>query len=454
MSDDNPVSAADTRWIWLGDRAAHRRVLAISVPAIVANSSAPLVGLVDTWAVGHLPGAVHLAAVGLGSVIFNYILWAFGFLRMGTTGLVAQAHGRGDPEALARVVVRSAVLALGFGVLLLALQSTILSLSLRVMAPPEDVAAITADYFRIRIWAAPASLLVYAITGALFGQGRTGAVLALQLALNLSNAALNLLFVVGLDMGVPGVALGTLVAQWLSAAVGLWLLADDPGLRRMASAVFEGATWTLDRFRSLVMLNGFIFVRTILLMTALALIMRQSAALGEVGMAASHVVNQYMMLMALGLDGFAHAAEALTGAAWGERNRAAFSRWVRLAGFWAVLASALYALGFWVAGDAITAMLTDLESVRVATHGLMPLVVALPVVAVWCFHFDGVYIGATAGGAMMTTMAAAFAIYLAVLVPMTESWGLPGLWGAVLVFMAARGIAQAACYPLLLKRLD
>ncbi|WP_191621203.1 MATE family efflux transporter [Marinihelvus fidelis] len=439
---------------WLRDRDGHRRVLAIAFPAILANSSAPLVGLVDTWAVGHLPGAVHLAAVGLGGVIFNYILWAFGFLRMGTTGMVAQAHGRDDADAVARVLVRSAVLALLLGLALLVFQGPILALSLQVMAPPGDVAAITAEYFDIRIWAAPAALLVYAVTGALFGQGRTVAVLVLQLALNLGNGALNLLFVVVLDMGVPGVAWGTLLAQWGSVVVGLWLLTSNPGLGRLARALFERATWTLDRFRSLVALNGFIFIRTILLMTALAMIMRESAGFDDVGMAASHVVNQYMMLVALGLDGFAHAAEALAGAAWGERSRQAFRRWVWLAGLWAVVASLAYAALFWLFGDAITATLTNLETVRTLVARIMPMVIALPIVAVACFHFDGVFIGATAGAAMMATMAVAFAIYLAVLGPMTAAWGLVGLWGAVLVFMAARGLAQAAWYPRLLARLD
>ena len=431
----------------------HRRILAIAGPAVLANSSAPLVGLVDTWAIGHLTGAVHLAAVGLGSVIFNYLFWAFGFLRMGTTGLVAQAWGAGDTRALTSEVLRGSALALLLGVALLLLQQFVLTLSLAALAPPAEVAGIAAEYYYIRIWAAPASLLVYALSGVLFGLGRTRSVLALQLVLNIANGLLNVTFVVGLGMGVPGVALGTLIAQWLAAAAGIWLVVRIVGREPLLAAAGDAGTWLLSRFRRLVVINGYIFVRTIFLMTALAVIMRVAGALGEVEMAASHVVNQYMMLMALGLDAFAHTAEALAGKAWGEGRRAAFRRWVVLTTWWAGAASLAYALLFWVGGDWITGLLTDIEPVRAGVGELMPLVVALPVVAVWCYQFDGVYIGATAALAMMVTMAIAFAVYLLVLQPMTAAWGLRGLWGAVLVFMAARGIAQAAWYPRLEARL-
>ncbi len=434
-------------------RSTHRRILSIAGPAIVANSSAPLVGLVDTWAIGHLPGAIHLAAVGLGSVIFNYLLWAFGFLRMGTTGLVAQAWGKGNRLELNAEVLRSCALSLGFGVLLLAFQEAILAISLRALAPPEGVASITSEYFRIRIWAAPASLLVYAVTGVLFGLAKTRAVLMLQLVLNLSNGILNVTFVVGFGLGVPGVALGTLIAQCLAAIASLVVVVRLLGTGDLLLGLRERGTWLLGRFRRLMVINGFIFVRTVFLMTALAIIMRVAGRLGEVDMAASHVVNQYMMLMALGLDGFAHAAEALAGKAWGENNRAGFRRWVALTSWWALLASLVYAALFWLGGDLITALLTDIEPVRASVGEIMPLVIALPVVAVWCYQFDGVYIGATAAAAMMVTMGIAFGVYLVVLQPMTEAWGLPGLWGAVLVFMAARGIAQAAWYPRLVRRL-
>jgi MATE family multidrug resistance protein len=432
----------------------HRQIWAIAGPAILANSSAPLVGLVDTWAIGHLPGAVHLAAVGLGSVIFNYLLWAFGFLRMGTTGMIAQAKGRDDVPDQVVNVVRSSALAVFFGVLLFLFQEAILLVSLKAMAPPADVAAVTSEYFRIRIWAAPFTLLGYAITGVLFGLARVRTILWLQLFLNIVNAVLNVTFVVGLGMGVPGVAWGTLIAQVLTAGISVWVVVRIYGASALLSSVRDGGTWVLSSFRKLVLVNGFIFVRTIFLMTALALIMRVAAGLGTVEMAASHVITQYMMLMALGLDGFAHASEALAGAAWGRSDRAQFRRWVILTGYWSLIASLAYALLFWLLGNDITALLTDIDSVRIAAGALLPLVIALPVVSVWCYLFDGVYIGATAAGAMMVTMGIAFVIYLFLVDPMTRQWGLHGLWGAVLVFMAVRGLAQAIWYPRLEQKLD
>jgi len=431
----------------------HRQIWAIAGPAILANSSAPLVGLVDTWAIGHLPGAVHLAAVGLGSVIFSYLLWAFGFLRMGTTGLIAQARGRDDIDDQVVTVIRSSALALLFGLLLFVFQEVLLAVALKAMAPPENVAAITAEYFRIRIWAAPFTLLGYAIIGVLFGLARVRTILWLQLLLNITNGILNVTFVVGLGMGVAGVAWGTLIAQVLTAVVSIWVVMRIYGSRALLTSIRAGGTWVLSSFRKLVLVNGFIFIRTIFLMTALALIMRVAASMGEVEMAASHVLNQYLMLMALGLDGFAHASEALAGAAWGRSDRAQFRRWVYLTGYWSLLASLAYALLFWLLGNDITALLTDIESVQVAAAALLPLVVALPLVSVWCFLFDGVYIGATAAAAMMVTMGIAFVIYLMLLEPMTQQWGLHGLWGAVLVFMAVRGLAQAIWYPRLERKL-
>lgn len=425
----------------------HKAIAAIAFPAILANSSAPLAGLIDTWAIGHLPDPGYLAAVGLGSVIFNYILWAFGFLRMGTTGLIAQAKGKEDSTMLIAGIWRSIVLAVLLGAGLLVLQDLLWIASVKALAPPAAVAELTRTYFDIRIWGSPAALLIYAVSGALFGLAKIWAVLAQQLLLNISNAVLNVIFVVGLGMGVAGVALGTVIAQWAAAILGVWLLVRIIGINELLRGLKNQQTWLLSGFRKLIAINGFIFVRTIMLMTALSMIMRVAGELGTVDMAASHVVMQYLLLISLGLDGFAHATEAKAGAAWGEGRQTEFRKWVRLTGLWALLASLVYALGFWLAGNAITTILTDITEVRLTVASLMPLVVALPVVAVACYQFDGVYIAATAGAAMMVTMAFAFVVYLLVLEPMTSRWGLTGLWGAVLVFMASRGLAQALWYP-------
>jgi len=431
----------------------HHTIMAIAFPAILANSSAPMVGLVDTLAIGHLPDPAYLAAIGLGSVIFNFIFWAFGFLRMGTTGIIAQARGKNDNQALITGVWRSMALALALGILLLILQEFILILAIGALAPPERVSQLTAEYFHIRIWAAPATLLVYAISGVLFGLARTGAVLIQQLVLNITNAILNVIFVVVLGLGVAGVAWGTLIAQWLAAFLGVWLLVQFFGLHPLLDGLRNTQTWLMSGFRKLIAVNGYIFIRTIFLMTALSLVMREAGALGEVEMAASHVVMQYMLLISLGLDGFAHATEALAGSAWGERNAPVFRRWVKLTGIWALAASLIYVLLFWLFGDLITALLTDIPTVRSTVEGLMPLVIALPVVAVACYQFDGVFIAATAASAMMVTMAVAFGVYILLLQPLTGRYGLEGLWGTVLIFMAVRGITQAIWYPKLESQL-
>ncbi len=433
----------------------HKQIWAIAGPAILANSSAPLVGLVDTWAIGHLPGAVHLAAVGLGSVIFSYLLWAFGFLRMGTTGLIAQAKGREDVPDQVVTVIRSSGLAVFFGLLLFVFQEGAAGL----VAESDGAAGQRGgDYLRVfphsHLGGAvyPAGLRHY--RGAVrAGAGAHHPVAATVSEHHQRRSERDL-------RGGPGpgrAGRGAGHGDRAGADRGDQRLDDGADFWQGAACwphCAMAATWVLSGFRKLVLVNGFIFIRTIFLMTALALIMRVAARMGTVEMAASHVLNQYMLLIALGLDGFAHASEALAGAAWGRSDRAQFRRWVYLTGYWSLVASLAYSLLFWLVGNDITALLTDIESVRVVAAALLPLVIALPLVSVWCFLFDGVYIGATAAASMMVTMGIAFVIYLFLLEPMTEQWGLHGLWGAVLVFMAVRGLGQAIWYPRLERRLS
>lgn len=431
--------------------APHARVWAIAGPAILANSSAPLVGLVDTWAIGHIPDPVHLASVGVGSVIFSYIFWTLGFLRMGTTGFIAQAHGQGDTGLIARELVRATLLGLALTALVLLLQAPLKNMMFQLLEVPNTVAPLAGDYYDIRIWATPATLFFLALNGFLIGTARTKAALVLQLVLNISNGLLNLWFVVGLNLGVAGVALGTVIAEWLAVIVGLIMIAHYMGLLTFLKTFASEQTWQLSRFKRLFNINGMIFLRTLLLLAAFVMVTIASARMGEEALAVSHVIQQYLMLMALGLDGFAFAGEALVGAAYGAKNHTAFTRWVRLTFFWALISGLFYAGVFFVFGESITFFLTDIDVIRTEITHLMPLVVLLPIVSLWCYQFDGIYIGMTASGAMFGTMLVALLIYLPAHYYLGELYGLAGLWLAIIVLMASRGLAQFIWYQLKLK---
>lgn len=431
----------------------HRKIWAIAGPAILANSSAPLVGLVDTWVVGHLPGAVHLAAVGVGATIFSFLFWAFGFLRMSTTGLIAQAHGQNDIEKIAQMTARSTALGFTIATLLLVMQYYIFVAGIAALSPPDSTYKVVQDYFYIRIWSAPAVLFMYAINGYLIGTAQAKKALYLQLILNICNGALNLLFVIGFGLGVQGIALGSLIAEWIVAIFGLHFLIKGIGWGVLKEALKNKTTWQFTRMKKLLSTNGYIFLRTLILMTALSLITRQAAALGEAPLAASQVLTTFLLLISLGLDSFAYAAEALAGAAFGRNKRSEFRFWVVQTTVWAFAVSALYSLAFYLTGTAIINTLTDITSVRAEANSALYVIALLPVFAVWCYQFDGIFIGATAGRGMLVSMAGAFIFYALALEYWSNSMTLDRLWMCVLIFMAARGLVQAFYYPLLERRL-
>jgi MATE family multidrug resistance protein len=431
----------------------HKRIWAIAGPAIIANSAAPLVGLVDTWVIGHLPGAAYLAAVSVGAMIFSYLSWAFGFLRMSTTGLVAQAHGRDDSDQVARVMTRALLTAVAIGSLVLVLQKPIYWAVLEALDPPHDTIALFASYFDIRVWAVPAALIAYCITGYLIGTAQATKALYVQLVLNITNGVLNLVFVLGLGLGVRGVALGSLIAEWLAALVGLAFVARGLGAGTLVRAAASRLTYDMAKMKKLLSVNGYIFARTLLLILAFALMTREAAALGKVPLAANHVLSTFLILIALGLDGFAYAAEALSGAAYGRNSRGEFRAWVRYGLIWSAIAAIFYTAGFALFGESLILGLTDIEPVRTAAIEALPVLAVLPVVAFWCYLYDGIYIGATAGGAMLGTVAVAAASFLLVLYPLTDRYGLVGLWVAMAVFNGMRGLAQAVWYPRIEARL-
>ena len=416
----------------------HRAVWALALPMILSGISQPLLGLVDTAVVGHLPDARYLGGVAVGAMLVQFVFWLFGFLRMATTGFAAQALGREDNDELRAVLGRALLVGLGLAGLVLLLQAPLVRLALGLVGAGAAVTPEAQTYVDIRIWAAPAALANYAFIGWFIGLHRTRSVLALVLVMNLTNILLDLVFVIGLGYRTGGVALASLIAEYLGllVAIGLaWrILRARPG--RWRRAIVLERTALLAMFR----VNRDIFLRTLGLLFAFAFFTAQGARLGELTVAANAVLMNFQSFMAYALDGFAHAAEALVGRAVGQRDRQAFRRAVRLAGTWSLVAAGLFALVYLAAGPAIIRALTDLPDVRAAAMAYLPWLVLTPLVSVWAFLLDGVFIGATRAREMRNAMlASVFLIYL-------PSWYLlrpfdnHGLWLALLLFLAARGL--------------
>lgn len=413
----------------------HRAVLAIAVPITISNVSTPLLGIVDTAVVGQIPDPTDIGAVALGALVFNFAFWAFGFLRMGTTGLTAQALGAGDAMEVRASLGRALLIALTVGAVLIALQWPIRELAFTLLQGSAAVERLARGYYDIRIWAAPATLINYALLGWFIGLGRARVALTLQLVLNLSNIALDAWLVLGLDMGVRGVALGTLIAEVIAAAVGLAIAA------RHIHGV--GGRWDYARLTAAVALkrtvavNGDILVRSLALITVFAWFMSQGAKQGDVTLAANAVLMQFITVSAYFLDGLAFAAEALVGRAVGAANRAGLAEAARVTARWAAGVAAITSVCLAVLGTTFIDMLTVDPATRAAARTYLPWAALAPLVGVWAFQLDGIFIGATRTADMRNAMLMALAIFLAawwVLTPYENH----GLWAALFVHYAAR----------------
>lgn len=426
----------------------HRRVLAIALPMTVAHLTTPLLGIVDTAVVGRLGDAALIGGVALGAVIFDFLFWGFGFLRMGTVGLAAQALGRHDALEERAVLVRALLLALGCGIGLLVLQVPVGHLARHLAGASEGVNAAIIAYYDVRIWAAPATLANYVMAGWLTGIGRTGHALALQVFIGLVNMALTIFLVLGLGWGVAGSAAGTLVAEFLGALAGLVASARLLGWRMgvpravLANRAAIGETFALNRD---------IMIRTAALMFAFGFFAAQGARSGDVTLAANALLNNMVLVGAYFLDGFATAAEQICGQAVGARDRTAFRSGLRLSLGWgfgfACAASLLYLL----AGPALIDLMTTSAEVQAAAREYLVFAALLPVAGVTAYAFDGIYIGALWSRDMRNLMLGALVAYLAAWV-LLRPLGNAGLWLAFLVFLGARGGLQAARLPVLLRR--
>jgi MATE family multidrug resistance protein len=425
----------------------HRRVWRLAGPIILANLTTPLLGAVDTAVVGHLPDASFIGGVAVGSVIFSFIFWGFGFLRMGTTGFTAQAHGAGDAAELRACLLRALVLALTFGALILLLQAPSRLLALWAMNASAEVEGHTAVYFDIRVWSAPAALVNYVVLGWLLGVQRARAALVLQILLNGTNILLDLVFVIGFGWGVAGVAWATLIAEMAAAAAGLAMilasLEGRPGLADWARLRDPA------RLAALLRVNLDIFLRTLCLLLAFGIFTSRSAGFGDVVLAGNAILLQFQTFAAYGLDGFAHAAEILAGSAMGAGNRRTFRRAVMVCSLWGLGGALAASLVVLLAGPAIIAVFTSLPEVRLSAEIYLWWMVVSPLVSVWSFLLDGVFIGATRTAAMRNAMVLSLAIFLLANWLLLPALGNHGLWLSLMIFMIARGLTMAMYYPAL-----
>lgn len=422
----------------------HSRVWRLAGPMILSNLSVPLLGLVDTAVMGHLSDAYYLGAVAVGALIFSFVFWGFGFLRMGTTGLTAQAHGREDYDELRAVLARAVVLALGLAALVLVLQGPIVWLAFTLIDASAEVERYGAEYFSIRIWSAPAVLINYAMIGWFLGMQRAQGPLVLLLVINVTNILLDLWFVPGLGMTADGVALASVIAEYLGVVVGLYLvhryLKPYPGSWRGIQL------WHWPRLREMLVLNQNIFIRTLCLIFSFGFFTAQGAKHGDVVLAANALLMNFQTFMAYGLDGFAHAAEALVGRAVGQKRRDEWRSAVYTTGVWSLWVAAAFCLIYWLAGEQIIAMLTNIEEVRLLAQEYLIWLILAPLISVWSYWFDGIFIGATRSREMRNTMLVSTLVFFLPAWYLLQPWGNHGLWAALMVFMAARGITMYLSY--------
>ena len=424
----------------------HRRVIAIALPIVISNATVPLLGLVDTGVVGQLGQAAPIGAVGIGAIILASVYWIFGFLRMGTSGLVAQSHGAGDEAEVGAHLLRALVIAGAAGLGFVALQLPLAWAAFRLAPASPEVEALARDYLAIRIWGAPATIGLYAITGWLIAIERTRAVLVLQLVQNGLNVALDLWFVLGLGWGVPGVAVATLIAEWSGLLVGLWF-ARHVLTMAITKARRLSVLFARDKLARFARVNSDIMIRSVLLQASFTTFMFMAAGNGDVTLAANQVLLQFLEVTAYALDGFAFAAESLVGQAVGARRRADVRRAAILTSQWGVGGSLLLGVVFIAAGPSIIDLLTTSPEVRAEARQYLPWLAVAPLIGIASWMYDGIFIGATLTREMRTAMFQAVAVYGVALLVLPPLMGNHGLWAALMVLNASRGLTMARMYP-------
>jgi len=425
-----------------------RQVFAIAGPAMIANLTTPLIGIVSTTAIGRLGDATLLGGVGMASVLFDCLFWLFAFLRMSTVAFTAQALGAGETGELRTILVRGFIVAALIGSALIALQIPLAALSLGAIGGSEGVTRAAKTYFTIRIWSAPLVLANYVVLGWLIGQARARLALTTQVAINVTNAAATILLVSVFNAGIAGAAIAAVIAEATGLLLGI-LIAGR--LTHWKLAIAAATLFERAKLMRMLVVNRDIMIRTAALIAVWLFFAAQGARAGDIPLAANAVLNNFLLISAFFLDGLANAAEQLCGRAYGARDRNGFSGAVRLVVIWGFGFALAVAAIFALFGPALIDLMTANAEVRRLARDYLQFVIFAPLLGVFAFAYDGVYIGATWARDMRNLMVLSLAIFFAAWLAL-RSFGNAGLWGALLVHYAARGGLEALRYPALLRK--
>jgi len=416
----------------------------IAAPMILSNISVPLLGMVDTGVTGHLESSAYLGAVAIGGTIFTFLYMGMNFLRMGTTGIAAQSFGAGDNDGLRVSLGQALIVSLVIACAILLLQAPVGRLAIALLGGDAETQQHAATYFSIRVWSAPGTLANYALIGWFLGLQNARVPLLIFLTINITNIVLDLLFVIVFGMKVDGVALASVIAEYSGLLVG--------GAFAIAALRSHEGHWPLARltnlsaYKAFFSVNASLFVRSMALMFTFAFVTAQGARLGPAILAANAVLLNFQNLTSLGLDGLAHAAEAMVGKAVGQKDKDALQHTVRLTLKWSLIFAVGFTLTYLIAGPLIVRTLTDLPDVRKTAMAYLPWLIVSPVISVWCFLYDGVYVGMTRAREMRNIMVfSTFAVFLPAWY-LTQSFGNHGLWFAFMLFFASRGISMHVVY--------
>ena len=417
----------------------NKQILRLAIPNIITNITIPLLGLVDLAIMGRLGSEIYIGAIALGGMIFNFIYWGFGFLRMGTSGFTAQAYGAGDRQEMVLVLARALLVAIMASVIVIALQRPIAWFSFLLIHGSEQVEVLAGEYFFIRIWAAPATIGIYALTGWFLGMQNARIPMIIAIAVNLVNIGFNILFVFGMGMTSDGVALGTVIAQY----TGL-IIASAFFFRKYSSLLAHLKRESLCQWRSFkrfFLVNKDIFIRTVCLIFTFSFFTARSASINDSVLAVNTLLLQFLFIFSYLVDGFAYAAEALVGKFIGAANQVQLLRSVKSLFRWGLAISIPFTIIYLIFGDRLLYLLTSNMDIIDLAHDYIFWVVAVPLVTFPAFLWDGIYIGATAAAQMRNTLlAATFVVFLPVYFISRHYIGNHGLWLAMMLFMAVRGM--------------